>query len=329
MLARNRRTLAGLLVLACAIGLTTPFAPATAEGPSPGRSRPGVEGTRSRNYTPRDYARMLANAAGTVAVARRATHGRLGSGVLLARDLVLTCRHCTHVLSRSAKRRGPNELEVQLEVRPAEEAEVAVVRSFPVLAYLHTSEVHDLCVLRIGPDEDGALPEAERVRALSAAPVPLDAPIYVSHHPRGEALCIADDARVQFPYVASRADLARLEERCAREARDAEHLDELLEGLRASYRLAADGTYRNHSVRWAGQPTLGTNSLTFDGSSGAPVYDKRTHALVGILFAGADQEQARIPSTWQHHEAVLPASAVLADLARSSDERCRRLACSD
>ena len=73
---------------------------------------------------------------------------------------------------------------------------------------------------------------------------------------------MADDARVLFPYVASRADLVRLEERCAREARDPEHLDDLLEGLRTSYRAGADGTYRNLSVRWARQPTLGTDCLT-------------------------------------------------------------------
>ena len=329
MLARDRRTLAGLLALACVIGLTTPFAPATAEGPSPGRSPPGVEGSHSRNYVLRDYKRICANADGTVAIARRSSHRRFGSGVLLAPDLVLTCRHCTHVQSRSAKRRAPDELEVQLQIQAAEAGQPAVMRHYPVRAYLHTSEVHDLCVLRIGPDEDGALPEAARVRTLSPDPVPLDAPIYVIHHPKGETLRIADDARVLFPYVATRADIALLEERCGREAHGPEHLDELVEELRSSYRCVEDGTFRNESVRWARQPTLGTNCMTFDGSSGAPVYDKRTHALIGVLFAGADQTRARIPSTWQHHEAVLPAAAILADLARSADERCRRLACPD
>jgi len=317
-----RATLA-LLCLTAGFALASLLVPATAEEPSPGVVGPaGVAVARSHNYDLDDYRRIPQQARGTVALARRPSHRVLASGVLVATDLALTCRHCTHLQNGGVKRWRPEDLEVQIV------SEDGTRRVFPVLAFAYTSETYDLCVLSIGPDRAGELPEADRVRALSRLRVPLDAPLYVAHHPRGGKLVIGEDTRVLFPYEATSAERDLMVERLRRQAAGSDHGEELVEALLGSYRPVGDGLWRNFSRRWAGQPVLGADCPTLPGSSGAPVYDKRTHALVGILFAGVDETRERIPSTWEHHEAVLPAAAILEDLAGSSDPRIRRLACS-
>jgi len=59
---------------------------------------------QSQNFAVGTYAMIQQRARGTVGIARRGTRRVFASGVLIARNLVLTCRHCTHVRSDSEER---------------------------------------------------------------------------------------------------------------------------------------------------------------------------------------------------------------------------------
>ena len=48
--------------------------------------------------------------------------------------------------------------------------------------------------------------------------------------------------------------------------------------------------------------------------SGAPVYDKCTHAFVGIVFAGGNPARRGPRTSWENHEAILPAPVIAAEL---------------
>ena len=308
----TRRHVLGLLLGGSAAGLgvraaTTAAAPVATGAASWGGAPPAP--SRSRNYMPATYRKMLARARGTASLARRGARPH-ASGVLVARDILLTCRHV--VESLAGWRIPAGDLEVRFQLHDDGESNV-----FPVVAYAHVSSRHDLAALRLGRALDGTLPAADRVQTLSAARVPLDAAVYLVHHPRGGGLRFADDAWVHFPYAATDTELDVLRGRLVGQARSEAHGRRLLDELAASYARSSDGLFRNRSRRYAGQPTLGVDPLARDGSSGAPLYEKRTHGLVGILFAGVDQRQPRISSTWEHHEAVLPAPALRADLERA------------
>ena len=47
---------------------------------------------------------------------------------------------------------------------------------------------------------------------------------------------------------------------------------------------------------------------------------------LGLVFAGTDPTRADSRSRWREHEAILPAAAILKDLAASEDAACRNLA---
>ena len=53
---------------------------------------------------------------------------------------------------------------------------------------------------------------------------------------------------------------------------------------------------------------------TFRGNSGSPVCERDEHCLVGMLVGGAEDRGERLLASWQHHESVLPVSAILDDL---------------
>jgi hypothetical protein len=267
---------------------------------------------------------MAERARGTVAVARGASGARVGSGVLIARDLVLTCRHLTEKSGGSRPRRAATDLEVQIQ--HAGEGGTLEFRTYPVLEYAHTSDRLDLCILRLDADEHGCLPEPDRVRRLSLQRVAPGGAIFVVHHPLGKRLQIADGGHAVFPFCVTADELAAIVARTRASARSGPEGERLAREILLSYRSTDGRVFRNFSRRWAGQPVLGADCMTMDGSSGAPVYDKQTHELVGIVFAGVDQARASIPSYWEHHEAILPAAAILEELARSPCPELRRIA---
>lgn len=260
---------------------------------------------RSQNFDVETYARLQEQARGTAGLARRGKQRIFASGVLIARDLVLTCRHCTHVHSASDKRHAPDTLDVRLYDGLGETS------AFPVVDYAHTSTTHDLCVLRIGTNEHGTLPATDRIQTLSIRRVELGDPLYVLHCPGGERLQVADGAQALFPYQATAAELARIESRLHAEG---DQQGNAVRALRRSYRPGPDDRLLNFSTRWANQPTLGADCATHDGSSGAPVYAKRTGDLVGMLFAGGDPSRRGRKTSWENHEAILPAPVIVREL---------------
>jgi len=267
---------------------------------------------RSQNFEIATYGRILERARGVAGIARRGALRFIASGVLVAQDLVLTCRHCTHVHSASPDRYDPSDLVVRFE------GGAHALNSHPVVGYAYTSASYDLCLLRIGPDINGDLPDQTQIQTLAPGRLPLGTPLYVLHHPKGGGLRVADGAEVVFPYESTDYELAQIEARLRAEG-DVDGT--AARAMRRSYREGTSGTYLNLSSRWAGQPTLGADCATFDGSSGAPVYSKRTHELCGIVYAGGDPRNVRRLTSWLNHEAILPADVIAEELRKAGLSR--------
>jgi hypothetical protein len=147
----------------------------------------------------------------------------------------------------------------------------------------------------------------DRVAGLVAGVAVLDAPVYALHHPGGRPLAVADGAVVLRPYRATPAEVQKLLRRSTAPP-DAKRR------LRASYRPGPDGTLLYGDPAWAQLPVLLVDTRTTGGSSGAPVFDKRTHAWLGMVFAGGPAVPERGGTGIPRVQAVLAAGAILADL---------------
>ena len=189
-----------------------------------------------------------------------------------------------------------------------------------MIAFVHTSSQHDFCLVRIGADARG-LPAAERVQRLSRRPARRGDAIYVVSHPRGEPRQVADAAHVLFPFESTDREVRALTRRLVAAHPAGPYRKALREQLEASYRRGPAGQRRLHSLRFKGQAMLGADCDTFSGSSGGAVFDKRTHALIGILFDGAPDDDTRGPRGWTRHEAIVPASVIADELEAALDVR--------
>lgn len=296
------------LLLACLIG-----SPRSSPSPTSRTAKKARYEERGlRRYPARTYAHVAASIRGAVAIAMKDRAKPFASGVLIAQDMVLTARHATlkHAAVRGAPeppRFGPTELEVRFDYIEQADGTIATPQVFPVVAYLEGASGHDWILLKLGSNKRGALPDASRVRALSDARPALDDPIYVVGFPKGGPMEVADEARVHFPFETTRAGLEQILAR-ANPADAAQ--------IRRSYRRQADGRRHNYSVVFGGQPTIGVDSDTVAGMSGAGVYLKRTGQLIGILVDGQPDTGRAGSVSWWRHEAVLPVTSRLVGQAK-------------
>ncbi len=232
----------------------------------------------------------------------------LGGGFLIAVDRLVTCRHGIQD-ALGTRTYGAKDLYIRLGFMSTS----APYETYPVLAIERISEHHDLAVLRLGPGKSGELPAKDRVLRLAKHRTPLHTPVYVWNHALGKPLTIADGGRVLFPHRATERELFRIEQRLRREL---QYPSLAIQDMRDSYRPEADDRHRLISPIWANQPILGIDSRLDHGSSGAPVFDKHTHEVIGMLFAGPDRGPHPAPSSWHAHQAVLPAEFIRQALER-------------
>lgn len=288
------------------------------------------------NYPPWSYDRIFRQSAAAVAIAEPGSTTSLCSGVLIAPDLVLTAGHCFS----GPPVRPPDTLEVWFGYADppgggprnvARRAIKEIVAPGPqrvaeLLAGRYGASLYDYAVVRIESSAANAAspkPDASTVaQAQCLRPQPLHKgdPIYVLGYPRGDPATVHDSARVYLPYRVQDGDeFLRLRLDIEADLLGRANVAEAMKEFDDSYDRVTDKSIDwrvLRSVRDGGQPRMGIVADTFNGDSGAPVYDReRQQCVVGILLQGSPDTGVRRRPNWKEHERVLPTTAVLDDLA--------------
>jgi Trypsin-like peptidase domain len=286
------------------------------------------------NFPPWSYQRIFANSQSVVALAEPGQQNQaLCSGVLIARDLVLTAGHCF-------KQHDPQDLQVwfgfvetaagelpapvgfdvvELVAPPSEEQQEFLERA---AEERFDAEVPDYAILRFDPTGGQGLAPEIAPQCLRAAHINRGRPVYVVGYPKGTRETVHDAGRVYLPFRLRPRQFEDLKKEIEVDFADLEDADRLrlLDEFTASYVEHPDGAasvFELYDTRFGGQPKLGIVADTFRGNSGSPVFDRDNHCIAGILTGGAPDLGQRLGASWQFHETVLPMPAILADLKES------------
>lgn len=269
---------------------------------------------RDDRYPPQAYEKIYANSRGAFALRVKGQDKPRCSAVLIGEKLALTNNHC--ILEEA-----PDEMEAVFDYEDDLSGQHMAAKSFPLTDIRLTAEEErgnlDFALLELGPNADGALPgKVYPVQCLSMRQVKRDDPLYVVGFPLGEPRTVHDNAFVYFPFRVSADEYAEIRmlvsaEFDSIEAEDASYREGKLKEFVESYKLQDDGSYEYISERFGNQPTIGADSDTYHGNSGSPVYHRRTHAVVGLLFDGQEDLTEPWAAGWRAHEAVLPITQVV------------------
>lgn len=275
---------------------------------------------RDDRYPPQTYSRIFETSRGSFALKERGALEPRCSGVLIGDNLALTNNHC--LLENI-----PQELEAEFDYETDLDGQPLPVRSFPIVDFVVSTEEQraglDFALLELGPGADGRLPGSVYGRqCLSLRRAKRDDALYVVGFPLGGPRTVHDNAFVYFPYEVTADEFAELEILVRQEFDSlSEEQDSFREGklkeFRESYRAkTVDGVemFEYVSTRFGGQPTIGADSDTYRGNSGSPVFDRRTHHVVGILFDGQEDLAEPWQPGWRAHEAILPTPRIVAQL---------------
>ena len=272
---------------------------------------------RDDRYPPQTYERIYANSRGAFALRAKAEDKPRCSAVLIGEKLALTNNHC--ILEEA-----PDEFEAMFDYEDDLTGNRLPVRRFPLTAIRLSDEDErgrlDFVLLELGANGDGELPGTlYPVQCLSPAAVRRDEPLYVVGYPLGEPRTVHDNTWVYFPYRLSEDEYVELKLLVSAEfdsiaAEDQSYREGKLKEFVDSYQRREDGDmlsdgmpyYEYISVRFGEQPTIGVDSDTYRGNSGSPVYHRRSHAVVGLLFDGQEDLSQPWEPGWSSHEAVLP-----------------------
>ncbi len=281
---------------------------------------------RDDRYPPQTYERIYANSRGAFALRAKAEERPRCSAVLIGEKLALTNNHC--ILEEA-----PDEFVAVFDYEDDLSGNELPRRRYPVADIRLTDEDArgnlDFVLLELGADEDGTLPGARYpVQCLSPATVRRDEPLYVVGYPLGEPRTVHDNTFVYFPYRLSEDEYIELKLLVSAEfdsiaAEDRSYREGKLKEFTDSYRRNENGGnpfYEYISVRFGGQPTIGVDSDTYRGNSGSPVYHRRTHAVVGLLFDGQEDLSQPWAPGWRSHEAVLPMAKIIERLDAAAPE---------
>jgi hypothetical protein len=272
---------------------------------------------RDDRYPPLTYERIYRNSQGSVAILHVGDSEPYCSGVLVGQKLVLTNFHCT-------VGELPSDLKVQFNYEfDLDNVPVPGKRSFPVARFLvkggNDPGKLDFTLLEIAADSSGQFPgdAGFAPQCLSTARVRLEDPVYLIGHPEGQPRTVHDNAFVLFPFRVTPDDRARIELAVRAEFTGVVDEQDQLDAFRASYREATfegEPVFEHFSVAYGARPTIGADSDTFHGNSGSPAFSRRSHKVVGLLFAGEDDVDDVYTPGWRSHEAILPISEVVAHL---------------
>lgn len=272
---------------------------------------------RDDRYPPQTYERIFANSRGAFALRGKLEQKPRCSAVLVSQRYALTNNHCI-------REEAADEFEAVFDYENDLEGRQLAMKTFPVNAILLEDDEErgnlDFVLLELGANADGILPgDVFRPECLSLEHARRDDPLYVVGYPLGEPRTVHDNTFVYFPHRLTQDEyvLVKLlvsQEFDSIEAEDASYRDGKLREFTDSYRLRESGDepyYEYISVRFGQQPTIGVDSDTYHGNSGSPVFNRRTHAVIGLLFDGQEDFSQPWTAGWRSHEAVLPITRVI------------------
>ena len=287
----------------------------------------------AENYDPWRYDVIYRQARAVVAIGEPGDTTARCSGVLIADDLVLTAAHCFG----GDRRKNPEELEVwfgyarlpggnlpPLQRRPILDL-VAPARSLlpKMFEGAFDSQLLDYAIVRFGKrGSDPLTPPDVAPQCLRSASLFKNDPIYVVGYPEGAPQMVHDSGRVYLPFRIFDGDLFfRLRLDVEADLIDSPDRAEFMKQFDSSYETVEETNgvkYRYfYHVKDGNQPRMGIVANTFQGDSGGPVFEReRGQCVVGILVSGADDTGVRLNASWERHEHVLPATAILKDAER-------------
>jgi hypothetical protein len=292
-------------------------------------------------YPPATYARISHAVRGTVGIKPNSEANPTCSGVLIGAGLVLTSLHCltkwdkapdeVQVVFNYERDLADNEVRPyrdEWEVEKILASELSVDGEFKPPRKVEM----DLLLLKLKRKND-RLPGREFRSKRETEPKPTTASqseplypqqclgaralernksVYVIGHPVRRPRAVHDNAWVVFPHEVSKREYAELFASVAdqdelvdpqQNKRRETQLKHFKESYRPGKNKQGKDVYRNYPGPRL-QPVFGIDSDTSEGDSGAPVFDKQFHQVVGLLIWGS-----RIPDNaqaiWAVHEAVL------------------------
>ena len=303
------------------------------------------------NYRPEIYAMISRLCNSCVAIVKKDRSKPLGSGVLIGKDIVLTCKH--NIDERSADSFETSDYVVwfDFEERRWPPPTPSPVKSdcwpppTPTVKYacreIYRSKELDFVLLEIRPN---TAPDNDQPAPLKLSKTRVDrwTPIVLVGYPDGNQRQVHDDAWVLYPHeLRSDQERGKLESQIAKESVDWTE-EGMVEDKKAKGLMAArdflddnyekdqtDGIYRYTRYH---QPTIGAVCDTFEGDSGAPAVLRETGKLIGILYRGLPDIPGQTASTderkpsisgspgTRYHELILPITAILAELQKHEPE---------
>lgn len=290
------------------------------------RTRKAIYG-RSDLYRPMIYQMIRDASRGSVAIVEKNPDRVRCSGVLVGQNIVLTALHCLNGVIVSAEIKVWFNFEKDL----AEPPHNLPVTSYSVdqLLVQGSTLPHpeagrmDYALLRLSQTDGRDAGQTFTARCLSRERVRYDQALYVVGHPLGAERTVHDNGWAIFPFLVTREEFGRLLMLVETEFKDSPDHNAAIANFRESYVKSTDGgqeLYRNFSARWNFQPTIGVEIDTFHGNSGGPVFGRIDQNVVGIVIDGEPDDAGPWVPGWRRHEAVLPASEILADIEAQRPE---------
>ena len=284
------------------------------------RASKGLYGlNRDDRYPPQAYQSIYDNSRGAFALRHVGEPKPRCSGVLISDHLGLTNNHCIG-------NELPEEFVVVFDYEDTLAGSHLEEHVYPVTDFLIEDEIAraglDFVLLELGAVEGKTPGATYKPQCLSPELVKRDDPLYVIGYPLGDPRTVHDNAFVYFPWHVTEAEYAELEllvrsEFASIELEQQSWIDGKLREFTDSYKRREDATgiwYEYISTRFGDQPTIGADSDTYRGNSGSPVFHRRTHHVIGLLFDGQDDLSVPWEPGWRAHEAVLPIAPVIARL---------------
>lgn len=245
-----------------------------------------------------------------------------GTGVLIGKNLVLTCKH------NFAGELGPfNKCQALFHLTDKDKGAL-----FELAEEYYSSNELDFSLIVLGnqvrPAEDPTFKMPDPPQLGVEPELGVNSAIYVAGYPGGRPLSVALNSQVVFPFLLQNAKM--IDELAARSLLqmfpNAETFLAKRDQFTPKVKAFFSSSYQQDGIkgfffRPQGFPAIGADPDTKHGDSGAPTYDIERNALIGLLRAGSpDDENFVEGANYENYELVIPVSQIVAELDKQKPD---------